>query len=195
MEKNIESKGLIIIVSMKACLKFIMPALLVLTVLTTEAKQYPNENQKKADYLYQITKFIDWPYLKKTDSPINFCVYGKDPFFGALDTIDKLKVKNRELQVSYIKQEFEIGHCSILFIQEKLSNKFIQQHYYLLTKNSILTIGEHKNFAKNRGIIQFALSDEKMIIEVNLQAAEDAQIAISANLLEMASKVYQSRKS
>jgi hypothetical protein len=180
---------------MKACLTFIKALLLILTVFTTEAKQYPNENQKKADYLYQITKFVDWPYLKKTNSPINLCIYGKDPFRGALDAIHLRKVNNRELQVSYIKQEFEIAHCSILFIQEKLPHNFVQKHYSLLTRNFILTIGEQKNFAQNGGIIQFVFKDKNLAIEINLQAAADSKITINANLIEIANKVFQNRKS
>lgn len=168
--------------------------LLILTVFATEAKQHLNENKKKADYLYQITKFVDWPYLNKTNSPIDLCVYGKDPFRGALDAIHLLKVNTRELHISYIKQEFEIAHCSILFIQEKLPNDFIQKHYSLLTRNSILTIGEQKYFAQNGGIIQLALKDQNLAIEINLQAAEDSKITINANLIEIANKVFQNRQ-
>jgi hypothetical protein len=180
---------------MKACLTFITAMLLILTVFTTEAKQHLNENKNKADYLYQITKFVDWPYLKKTNSPINLCVYGKDPFRGALDEIHLRKVNNRELQVSYIKQEFEIAHCSILFIQEKLSNNFVQKHYSLLTRNSILTIGDQKDFAQNGGIIQLTLKDKHLAIEINLQAAADSKITINANLIEIANKIFQNRQS
>jgi tRNA threonylcarbamoyladenosine modification (KEOPS) complex Pcc1 subunit len=179
---------------MNVCLKFIVPALLVLTAFTTEAKQYPNENQQKAAYLYQITKFVSWPNLKETDSPIKFCVYGRDPFFGALDTIHLFRVDHRELQINYINQELDIANCNILFIQEQLPQNFIQSRRLLFTQNSILTIGEQKDFAKNGGMIRFVLKDNRMDIEVNAQAAADAKIAISSNLIEMAKKVYNSRQ-
>jgi hypothetical protein len=124
---------------------------------------------------------------------MNFCVYGEDPFFGALDTIDRLKVKNRELNVRYIKQEIEIAHCHILYITHNQPIVFIQKHYSLITKNAILTISERKDFARDGGIIQFGILEDKLSIEVNLKGAEDANIKIRANLLEVANKVYQDR--
>lgn len=178
----------------KTTSRLITSALFALTVYSTEAKQYPNENQRKADYLYQITKFLEWSDLYHDESPINFCIYGQDPFFGALDTIDRLKVKNRELNVRYIKQEPEIVHCNILYITRKQPNAFIQKHYPLITQNAILTMSEQQNFARDGGIIQFGVIGHKLSIEVNLKAAEDANIKISANLLEMANKVYQGRQ-
>jgi hypothetical protein len=178
---------------MKASPRLIALTLLAFTVFSTEAKQYPNENQKKADYLYQITKFIEWSDLYHDASPMNFCVYGEDPFFGALDTIDRLKVKSRELNVRYIKQEIKIAHCHILYITHNQPKVFIQKHYPLITKNAILTISEHQDFARDGGIIQFGILEDKLSIEVNLKAAEDANIKIRANLLEVANKVYQYR--
>lgn len=175
-------------------LRLITSALLALTVFSTEAKQYPNENQRKADYLYQITKFLEWSDFYHDESPMSFCIYGNDPFFGALDTIDRLKVKNRELNVRYIKQEPEIARCNILYVPQNQPTALIQKHYPLLIQNAILTIGEQQDFARDGGIIQFGLIEHKLAIEVNLKAADDVGIKINANLLEMASKVYQDRQ-
>lgn len=157
----------------------------------TEAEQYPNEYQQKVTYLYQLTKFIDWPKLKKTNAPIYFCIFGKDPFRGALDKIHLRKVKERELQISYINQDFQIAHCNILFVQQKIAANFIQQRYPLIIKNNILTMGEGEGFAQNGGIIGLTLRDKKLTIEINLQAAKDADIKVDANLIEIASHIYQ----
>ena len=157
----------------------------------TEAEQYPNEYQEKATYLYQIVKFIDWPELKKTNSPIQFCVFGKDPFRGALNNLHLRKVKERELQISYINQDFQIAHCNILFVQNKIEADFIRQRYPLIIKNNILTIGENTSFAKNGGVIGITVIDHKLKIEINLQAAADAHIKIHSNLIEIASQLYQ----
>ncbi|MBL4796848.1 MAG: YfiR family protein [Oleispira sp.] len=158
---------------------------------STEAEQYPNEYQEKATYLYQIVKFIDWPELNRTNRPIHFCVFGKDPFRGALNNIHLRKVKERALQISYINQDFQIAHCNILFVQKKIEEGFIPQHYSLIIKNNILTIGEDAGFAKNGGIIRITLIDHKLRVEINLQAAEDAHIKIHSNLIEIASQLYQ----
>lgn len=194
MTKN---EGVIVIVSMNARIHLFISALLAFTVPATEAEQYPNEYQEKATYLYQITQFINWPKLKRTNTPIHFCVFGKDPFRGALDDIHLRKVKGRELQISYINQDFQIAHCNILFVQQKIAADFIQKHHSLIIKNNILTIGESKEFAQNGGIIGLRLIglrliDKKPRIEINLQAAKDANIKVDANLIEIASHIYPS---
>lgn len=172
-----------------------MLILLAFTVPATEAEQYPNEYQEKSTYLYQIVQFIDWPELKKTNTPIHLCVFGKDPFRGALNKIHLSKVKERELQISYINQDFQIAHCNILFVQKKIEADFISQRYPLIIKNNILTIGEGTRFAKNGGIIGITVIDNKLRVEINLQAAEDAHIRIHSNLIEIASQLYQREKS
>jgi hypothetical protein len=179
---------------MNARIPLFTSALLAFTVSVTEAEQYPNEYQEKATYLYQITQFINWPKLKRTNTPIHFCVFGKDPFRGALDNIHLRKVKGRELQISYINQDFQVAHCNILFVQQKIAADFIQKRYSLIIKNNILTIGEGKTFAQNGGIIGLRLIDKKPRIEINLQAAKDASIKVDANLIEIASHIYPSEK-
>ncbi len=180
---------------MNASLASLISIFLAFTASSTEAEQYRNEYQEKADYLYQMTKFIDWPELKNKNTPLHFCVFGKDPFRGALDKIHLQKVKNRAMHISYINQEFQIAHCNILFVQKNAPSDFIQKRYPLIIKNNILTIGEDKDFSKNGGIISLTLNNKKLSIEINLQAAKDANIKVNSNLIEIASHIYQGEPS
>lgn len=176
---------------MNPSLLSLISILLIFTVPATEAEQYPNEYKEKADYIYQLVKFVDWPEVKNAHSPLQFCVFGKDPFQGALDAIHLQKVKNRALHISYIKQEFEIAHCNILFVQKSAPADFIQKRYPLIIKNSILTIGENKDFSKNGGTIGLNLIKQKINVEINLQSAKDAKIKVNSNLIEIASHLHQ----
>ena len=56
----------------------------------------------------------------------------------------------------------------------------------LLKGVPVLTIGETPGFAKNGGIINLILEDNKVRFEVNVQAAKDADLNISSRLLALA---------
>jgi len=56
----------------------------------------------------------------------------------------------------------------------------------LLKGVPVLTIGETPGFARNGGIINLILEDNKVRFEVNVQAAKDAELNISSRLLALA---------
>ena len=58
----------------------------------------------------------------------------------------------------------------------------------------VLTIGETPGFARNGGIINLILEDNKVRFEVNVQAAKDADLNISSRLLALARIIPEGRK-
>jgi len=53
----------------------------------------------------------------------------------------------------------------------------------------VLTIGESPEFIGLGGIINFVLEDEKVRFEINVAAADKAQLKIRSQLLRLAKKV------
>ncbi len=169
---------------------------LLLSTLSVEAKERPSEYSLKAAYLYQLSKFINWPQMDPMQhKPLHLCAFASDPFRGALQKIHLRKVQGREIQVNYVTKGTSLSSCNILFIHDKISNNFIKKQYDMLSKNNVLTIGEKTGFAKKGGIIGFTLKNKRIGVEINIQAAKDANIEVSANLIEIASKVYYQRQS
>ena len=56
----------------------------------------------------------------------------------------------------------------------------------------VLTIGETPGFARNGGIINLILEDNKVRFEVNVAAAKEADLNISSRLLALARIVQSS---
>jgi hypothetical protein len=164
--------------------------------VAAEANERPSEYSVKAAYLYQLSKFINWPSLDPaTNNSLHLCTFESDPFRGALQKIHLRKVQGREIHIHYVNDDIHLSSCHILFIHDKISNNFIKKKYKMLSKNNILTIGEKTGFAQNGGIIGFTLEDNRIGVEINIKAAKDAGIGVSANLIEIASKVYYQRQS
>jgi len=146
----------------------------------------------KAAYLFQFTRFIEWPMLK--NEPINekfiFCVLGKDPITKLLQPLSQFKVEQHPIAVKSIKRTSDIAGCEILYIalsEESNLNKILKQ----AQKNSILTVSSIPKFSNNGGMINFIIAEKKVRIVVNLFTARKAKLKISAKLLEISINVIQ----
>lgn len=154
-----------------------------------------NENRIKATHLYQIAKFVDWPSFDPDQSSVQLCVFEHYALQGELQKIHLLPIKERTLHVRYINPSIQLDQCNILYLSNDMPRDFVYKHYKEISENHVLTIGEDRSFAKKGGAIAFRLVHQKLHLEINLQAAKDADISISANLVELATKVYDVEKS
>ena len=149
--------------------------------------QSPSEYQIKAVFLYNFAKFVEWPSDPGGNpGPISICVLGDDPFGGTLDEAIKGKTVNgRELVARRYKQVKETTTCQIVFISSS-DKKVLRSILERLIRPGALTVGETEGFAQLGGVINLTLEDNRVHIEVNVDAAERARLKISSKLLNLA---------
>lgn len=155
-----------------------------------------NEYQVKAAFLFHFAQFVDWPReaFKDANSPLTYCTIGDDPFRGALDTsLNGKIIGTRPLRVRHLKQTQEVHGCHVLFIGTAEKKQF-SAVLAALRGDPVLTVGESDNFAQAGGMIGFSLEDNKVRFEINLDAAQRANLRISARLLSLAKTVIGSTK-
>jgi len=87
----------------------------------------------------------------------------------------------------------EITNCHILFINISDKNKLKAILEKLKGKN-ILTISDANGFAKLGGIARLYTKDDKINIQINLEAAKEENIIISSKLLKLAEIVQTDKK-
>jgi hypothetical protein len=149
------------------------------------------EYQVKAAFLFHFAQFVDWPVeaFKQADSPLIYCTLGGDPFHGVLDaTLNGKTLGSRALQVRHLRKVAEAPGCHVLFIGAE-EEEDIAAGLASLVRSPILTVGEAENFAAAGGMIGFCLEDNKVRFEINVGAAERANLKISARLLALAKTV------
>lgn len=166
-------------------------ALVMLYAVQASASDVP-EYQVKAAMLYNVAKFVEWP-AAPTDSSMQFCVYGKNPFGGALDSLRGKVVHGRKLNVRQISRIDEIGACQILFISSS-ERRYLPEILDRGELQGVLTISDLERFANIGGIVGFVEVDGKIKLEVNLEAAQKAKIKISSQLLKLVRIVRESDK-
>jgi hypothetical protein len=63
-----------------------------------------------------------------------------------------------------------------------------------LAKAGVLTVSDMPGFLDHGGMIQFTFSGNRIRFEVNLDAAQEAQLTLSSELLKVASAVRRRRQ-
>jgi len=170
-----------------------------------------SEYETKAGYLLNFIEFVEWPAGAFTDakSPVVLGVMGKDPFGAQLDKVQDKVINGRTLQIKRFKGSLEfqgeetpgrrqdglalkrarklaeLRSCHILFISSS-EKKYLPQILKSLKGASVLTVGECEVFAHQGGIINFLNDGNRVQLEINLEAAEQAQLKISSKLLSLA---------
>jgi uncharacterized membrane-anchored protein len=95
------------------------------------------------------------------------------------------KVNGHPLVVHHYKNIEEIKTCHILFINKAGINNPEDIPASIKGKN-ILTVSDAAGFLKQASVIRFITKDNKIRIQINLEAAKEAELTISSKLLRIA---------
>lgn len=150
-----------------------------------------NEYVVKAAFLFHFAQFVEWPdgTFQNASSPVVYCTIGEDPFQGALDESLKGKtIEARSLQVRHVKDGRDAQGCHVAFIG-KTGKRRVTDELASLGNSPVLTVGETEQFAKDNGMIAFCMEENKIRFNINLEAAERANLKISSRLLALAKTV------
>lgn len=149
----------------------------------------PQEYQVKAIYLYNFSKFVQWPPAAERSDTFAICVIGRDPFGAALDSaLAGEKIDQKTMVARRIADAQEATKCQILFVADSESGR-VKQILSALGKSSVLTVSDIPEFSLNGGMIEFVIQENKVRFDVNLTAANKAGLTLSSQLLKVASAV------
>jgi hypothetical protein len=148
----------------------------------------PTEYEVKAVFLFNFTQFVDWPAsaFASPTSPLVIGVLGEDPFGQTLDeAVAGETVNGRPLAVRRYHAIDEIEDCHILFINPP-TQRPLPAVLESLRAHNVLTVSDSREFARAGGVIEFVTVDNKIRLQINLDAAKLANLTISSKLLKPA---------
>jgi YfiR/HmsC-like len=161
----------------------------ILSVVCAPAQQRPTESQVKAAYLYNFGKFVTWQADQPATDSLVICVLGKDPFGAVLDaTVAGENINGKPITVTRLARLQDAAPCRILFISSS-EQKRLRPILAAVQRLGMLTVSDIPSFAQQGGIIEFVNQEDKIRFEVNLDAAAEAHLVLSSQLLKVASKV------
>jgi hypothetical protein len=176
-------------------MRLLTAPLILLTALlavpgTAGAEAAAPEYDVKAAFLYNFTKFVEWPSSAFHDdsSSLRLCVLGEDPFGESLETVAEEAVDGRTLTVVRTGWMSDPAGCQILFISRSESKR-LPRILAAVQGAPVLTVSDVDGFLEQGGIINFLLQGSKVRFEINQQRADQAGLKISSKLLRLATRV------
>lgn len=154
------------------------------------------EYQVKALFLLNFTKYVDWPAtaVADTNTHVTIGIYGDNQFGDNLQKAVAGRVVNgRSIVIRQIDNTNDLVKCQVLFLncpEPKDAAKILA----LVKTSPVLTVGETDQFTGQGGIIRFLKKDGKVRLEINLPAAQLANLRISSKLLSVADNVIGATK-
>ena len=150
-------------------------------LLTTCLWAQHDERAVRAAFVYNLTKYVEWPQADK-ELIIGFVGEG-----GMGDTLQKIVAgktsDTRKLRV--ILDPPDDQRCDIIYVAYS-SPKKTQAVLSKLRHRSTLSVGETSDFTRDGGMVGLIRDSDQIQIQVNLEAAQAAGLKISSRLLNLA---------
>jgi len=145
------------------------------------------EYEVKAAFLMNFVKFIEWPDERAgtTGSEWVLSIVGASPFGESLNLPRDKTIRGRKLVIKNTVDHGSIVSSHILFIPASEKDR-LPACMAAVKGLPILTISEIAGFARNGGMINFIIIDDKIRFEINPDAAGQVGIRISSQLLKLA---------
>ena len=152
------------------------------------ADQVADQNEIKANMLWNIAKFVRWPdgAFDKTRGQLVFTILGEDPLAEALAvTLSTKTINGRPVFVHFARRPQDAAGSQILYIAASEHGR-IGEVLKAIDGSWMLTVADTSGFVVRGGMVDFALELDKVRFEINQARAEKAGLKISAKLLALA---------
>jgi hypothetical protein len=172
-------------------LYFFVLTFIILTAHSSYGQpQVYNEYEIKAAFIYNFSKFVEWPdnVISPSADSITLCIIGNNPFGNMIRAIEGKAVKNKTLSIKNITSPVNIKGCNILFIASSEEDN-LKPILSQAAKNHALTIGDTEGFDKMGVIINMFIEEDKVRFNINIDAAERSGFKISSKLLKLSKPV------
>ena len=140
----------------------------------------------KVVYLYNFTKYVEWPPNYQDGDFIIGVLNGSATFMNELNKMATSKTAgSHKFIVKNYKTAAEIGKCNILYIPES-SNALLGDAIKKIKGLSTLLVTEFVGDAKKGAAINFVVKDNKQEFELNKGNAEKCKLVVSSGLAALA---------
>jgi hypothetical protein len=161
---------------------------LILSVSFSASTLPTREHEIKAAALYNIVGFVDWPATSfpNPDAPLVVGVLGRGPIATLLgDFVTNETWHGRRVVLRQLDSSAEAKTCHVVFIarSERARWRSLSAEFARLP---VLTVSDGEDFARQGGIIQFAIERNKLRLIVNLGIAKASGLTVSSKVLRLA---------
>lgn len=146
-----------------------------------------NANLAKANLLWNIAKFVEWPSLPADPhAPLVVTILGEDDLAAEIAGVLSSKTVNgRPVFVRFARRPQDAKGSQILYVAASEGVR-VADALAEVSATPVLTVSDTPGFALHGGMVGFATAGGRARFEVNLGHAERTGLKLSAKLLALA---------
>ena len=151
--------------------------------------QSPAENERllKTAFIFNFAKLTRWPANTWTDQAPQFhlCTAGNDDLVASLQRLGSERIAGHPVTIRTLRAPDSTKGCHALYIAGSEHMSYLQ--WIDRTRSQpVLTISEIRGFADASGAIQLYRDKDRIRFKINIGAARDRGLSLSARLLDLA---------
>lgn len=149
------------------------------------------EGDLKAAFVYNFAKFVEWPVENlPAGAPLQVCWFGPaDGLGAALPKLEGKAAQGHEIRVRTVQARTEqLKSCHLLVVGDVETPRL---HDIIRASNGLaaLTVGTSERFVDAGGMIGLVTTNNKVQFEINLEAAQRANLRLVAQFVNLARTV------
>ncbi len=175
-----------------ARLFFILFSFLLFTSLIVVGPQDQSEEASakiKAIYIYNFTKYIEWPGNYKEGNFVVGVLGNNPPLLTELTKMAATKkVGSQKLEILNLSSFTDDSRCNIVYILPDNSTQLSDVVNKLKSKSTLI-VTDKPGLAKQGAAINFIISENKQRIELNVTNIEKYRLKVASTLVDMSVQV------
>ena len=175
----------------RRCLPAVLSALLSATPALADQMQL-DATKVKAGLVYNLLKYTRWQKSSPVmiDKKLTVCLYGGDPFNGALDPLQGRTAQQLAIDIIETEDPNAITDCSLVIIHRSEADS-VPTLLKTLDRKSILTISDIDDFTHEGGMVAFTRDENRVALVLNVPAIQAAGLIVEDRLIKLAKKEGQ----
>jgi hypothetical protein len=165
----------------------------LLNGLTAHAEEsVQHEQQVKATYILNFTRYASWPDNPDVSVPLILCLAGQNAAHIARQ-LQQRAGGARPLKLLLLSKIEDADQCNALYVGD---GDYPRQAALLarLRDHAVLTIGDSSTFLADGGMIHVMQADGGIRFEINLEATRRSGMTLNPRLLGLAERVLGAGK-
>jgi len=167
----------------RAILLLLLPLLAGTAVAAEPAPEY----QLKSAFLYHFATFIAWP--QNLGQSLTLCVAAPHDAIKYFLPLQGKPVGAMKVAVRNLAAGESAAGCRILFVTDAESGDF-DDWLSEVGDQQVLTVAESQRWLKKGVVMDLMLEDQRVVFDVNMEAAQAEGLEINSKLLRLARNVY-----
>ena len=164
-----------------------------LTLAVSSAAESPRipknvlDVELKATFLFRLGSYVEWSpqHLPESLDTLTICVLGKNPMGSLLDYYNGRPIHDRIARIIEIASLRSSKACNVIYLSKKEPGGLRLMRQFEKLKG-VLTVSDREDFTCRGGMVRFVSENKRLALEISQQAATDAGLSISSQLLAIA---------